>query len=178
MWHFVSLHQPFFISATSSSSPSHSKDQWSYRAINIHAVPAFCFASSFWTILTPPPLPSLRCPSEKQPALSALHTSGPDMDSNAPGSSGALSFLVRPQCHPHFHGGSHQSSAPSTPLTACLFWPYPIPKGPRGVKSAGSSEFIRLSYLFLLRSGCLICTVLSDIQIVLYISVHCVERFV
>lgn len=115
------------------------KVQWRNFALKTNAVPAFCLASLISSVLTVPPLLPLRCSSKKQPVLSALPATEPSMDSTAPGSSGAFSFLVRPLCHPYFHGGSQQSSAPLFPLTACLLWPYPTqgPWGlPKGVESA------------------------------------------
>lgn len=99
----------------------------------------FISVPSLLLLSCPPSLPSLRCSSKKQPVLSALCATQPNMDSTAPGSSGAFSFLVRPLCHPHCHGGSRQSSAPSFPLTVCLLWPYPSQRArglPKGVESA------------------------------------------
>lgn len=58
---------------------------------------------------------SLRCSGKKQTALCAPSVSKSNVDTGL-GSSGAFSFLVRPESHPHCHGGSRQSSAPQ------FFW--------------------------------------------------------
>lgn len=77
---------------------------------------------------------SLRCSGKKQTALCAPSVTESNVD-NGLGSSGAFSFLVRPESQPHCHGGSRQSSAPQFLLTACLLRPYStsraqvVPKG-------------------------------------------------
>lgn len=140
-------------------------------------------SSLYW--LSSHPLAFLRCPSKKQPVLSALPATEPNMDCNPPGSSGAFSFLVRPRWGPHFHEGSHQSSAPFFSLTACLLWPYPSQRAwgvLKGFDSASSHAALQSPsfsiHSFLWGPGHLSCTILSNITIVLYCSVHYVERFV
>lgn len=135
-----------------------------------------------------------RCSCEKQPVLGALPLAEPDVDDAAPGSSGAFSFLLRPPCRLSFFcpGGSCRSAAPSFPLTAFLLWPSPSRRGPRTAKgglidhlTCSSSVFIHpsastfsLTPLFFFFLRLLICTALSDVTMVSYCRVHCVERFV
>lgn len=76
---------------------------------------------------------SHRCSSKKQTVLCTLPVTESYLDTGI-GSSGAFNFLVRTVCHPHYHGGSHLSSAPQFLLTACLLSALPSLKGPSRAK--------------------------------------------